>query len=113
MQEFESVRLLHIWLLLEFDSKLTIKSAGLSNCKATTSDVLEDLLASCHSLQKLSLKEVELTSKMVAHIFQNRQTCATNLKDIGTHKLSRPDKELLWNIEKPLFNLYYSNDSTF
>ena len=75
-----------------------LRELDLSNCKATTSDVLDDLLASCHSLQKLSLKEVELTSKMVAHIFQNRQTCATNLKNIGRNKLSRPDKMLLGNI---------------
>ena len=58
---------------------IQLRELDLSNCKATTSEVLEDLLSSCNSLQKLSLKRVELTPKMVAHIVQNRQTCTTNL----------------------------------
>ena len=41
-----------------------LRELDLSNCKATTSDVLEDLIASCHSLQKLSLKGVEHAQKM-------------------------------------------------
>ena len=73
-----------------------LRELKLSNCKAT-SDVLEDLIVSCYSLN-IELKGVDFTPKMVAFIFQNRQTCPTNFKNICTKKLSKRDKMLLWNI---------------
>ena len=83
---------------LSLNQNLQLRELDLPNCKSTSSEVLEDLLASCHSLQRLSLEGVELTPKMVACIFQNRQTCTTNLKNIDSKKLSKPDIMLLWNI---------------
>ena len=80
---------------LSLNQNLQLRELDLPNCKSTSSEVLEDLLASCHSLQRLSLEGVELTSNMVAHIVQNRQTCTTNLKNIDTKKLSILDKMLL------------------
>ena len=83
---------------LSLNQNLQLRELDLPNCKSTSSEVLEDLLASCHSLQRLSLEGVELTPKMVARIFQNRQTCTTNLKNIDSKKLSKPDIMLLRNI---------------
>ena len=58
---------------LNLNQNLQLRELDLPNCKSTSSEVLEDLLESCHSLQRLSLEGVELTPKMVAlfgHLFQ-------------------------------------------
>ena len=85
---------------LSLNQNSQLRELDLSNCKAitTTSDVLEDVILSCHSLQRLSLEGVELTPKMVARIFQNRPTCTTSLINFGTDKLSKADKMLLRDI---------------
>ena len=55
-----------------------LRELDLSNCRATTyystSGVLEELVKSCDSLQKLSLIGLKLTPKMVSSICKNSQT---------------------------------------
>ena len=51
-----------------------LRELDLSNCKAATYDVLEQLVASCHYLQKLTIKGSKLSPKMVESICQNSQT---------------------------------------
>ena len=51
-----------------------LRELDLSNCKLTRYEVYEELLASCHSLQILSLKGLPLTPRMVTSICQNSQT---------------------------------------
>ena len=51
-----------------------LKYLDLSNCNADTK-VLEELLASCHSLEKLSLYKLVVTSKIIKSVCcQNGQT---------------------------------------
>ena len=55
-----------------------LRELDLSNCRATTyystSGVLEELVKSCDSLQKLSLIGLKFTPKMVSSICKNSQT---------------------------------------
>ena len=51
-----------------------LRKLDITNCRASTYNTIEELLASCHSLQILSLKGLQLTSRMVTSICQNSQT---------------------------------------
>ena len=63
-----------IWgnLNLTLESQLT--ELDLSNCKLTSYEIYEKLLASCHSLETLSLEGLEMTPNILASICKNRQT---------------------------------------
>ena len=67
-----------IWGNLNLIQKSKLIELDLSNCKGTTYDVLEKLVASSHSLQKLSLEGLLITQKMVDSICQNGQTLQGN-----------------------------------
>ena len=58
---------------LNLIQKSKLRDLDLSNCKTTTY-VLEELFASCHSLQNLTLKGLQLNAKMVDSICQNSPT---------------------------------------
>ena len=51
-----------------------LRKLDISNCRASPFDAIEELLASCHSLQILSLKGSQLTPRIVTSICQNSQT---------------------------------------
>ena len=51
-----------------------LRKLDITNCRASPYDAIEELLASCHSLQILSLKGLPLTPRMVISICQNSQT---------------------------------------
>ena len=51
-----------------------LRKLDITNCRASPHDAIEELLASCHSLQILSLKGLPLTPRMVISICQNSQT---------------------------------------
>ena len=63
-----------IWGNLSLIKKPQLRKLNLSNYKETTCEIVEDLLASCHSLKILFLKGLKVTPKMVASICQNSQT---------------------------------------
>ena len=67
-----------IWGNLSLIQNSQLKELDLSNCRATTyystSGVLEELVKSCDSLQKLSLIGLKFTPKMVSSICKNSQT---------------------------------------
>ena len=67
-----------IWGNLSLIQNSQLRELDLSNCRATTyystSGVLEELVKSCDSLQKLSLIGLKLTPKMVSSICKNSQT---------------------------------------
>ena len=67
-----------IWGNLSLIQNSQLRELDLSNCRATTyystSGVLEELVKSCDSLQKLSLIGLKLTPKMVSSICKNNQT---------------------------------------
>ena len=63
-----------IWGNLSLIKKSQLRKLNLSNYKETTCEIVEDLLASCHSLQILFLKGLKVTPKMVASVCQNSQT---------------------------------------
>ena len=66
------------WGNLSLIQNSQLRELDLSNCRATfyysTSGVLEELVKSCDSLQKLSLIGLKLTPKMVSSICKNSQT---------------------------------------
>ena len=67
-----------IWGNLSLIQNSQLRELDLSNCRATTyystSGVLEELVKSCDSLQKLSLIGLKFTPKMVSSICKNSQT---------------------------------------
>ena len=63
-----------IWGNLSLIQNSKLIKLDLSNCKGTTYNVLEELVASSHSLQNLSLEGLLITQKMVVGICQNEQT---------------------------------------
>ena len=50
-----------------------LRKLDITNCRASPYDAIEELLASCHSLQILSLKGSQLTPRIVTSICQNSQ----------------------------------------
>ena len=65
---------LTIWGSMILIQKPRLRKLDITNCRASTYDAIEELLASCHSLQILSLKGLQLTPRMVTSICQNSQT---------------------------------------
>ena len=63
-----------IWGNLNLTLESQLRELDLSNCKFTRYEVFEELLASCHSLQTLSLEGLKMTPKFLAGICKNRQT---------------------------------------
>ena len=67
-----------------------LRELDLSNCRATTyystSGVLEELVKSCDSLQKLSLIGLKLTPKMVSSVCKNSQTLQVLFVDYSKHE---------------------------
>ena len=63
-----------IWGSLNLILESQLRELDLSNCKLTRYEVFEELLASCHSLQTLSLEGLKITPKILASICKNRQT---------------------------------------
>ena len=51
-----------------------LRKLDITNCRASPYDAIEELLASCHSLQILSLKGSQLTPRIVTSICQNSKT---------------------------------------
>ena len=62
-----------IWGNLSLIQNSRLRKLDITNCRASPYDVIEELLASCHSLQTLSLKGLQLTTRMVTSICQNSQ----------------------------------------
>ena len=63
-----------IWGNLNLTLESQLRELDLSNCKLTRYEVYEELLASCHSLQTLSLEGLKMTPKILASIYRNEQT---------------------------------------
>ena len=63
-----------IWGNLSLIKKSQLRKLNLSNYKETTSDIVEDFLGSCHSLDVLFLKGLKVTPKMVTSVCQNSQS---------------------------------------
>ena len=63
-----------IWGSLNLTLESHLTELDLSNCKLTRYEVYEELLASCHSLQTLSLEGLKMTPKILASIYRNEQT---------------------------------------
>ena len=60
---------------LGLDKTSHLSYLNLDDCEASSVKVFEDLLASCYSLEKLSLAEITLTSKIVKNMcYQNGKT---------------------------------------
>ena len=53
-----------IWGNLSLIQNSRLRKLDITNCRASPYDVIEELLASCHSLQTLSLKGLQLTTRM-------------------------------------------------
>ena len=53
-----------IWGNLRLIQNSRLRKLDITNCRASPYDVIEELLASCHSLQTLSLKGLQLTTRM-------------------------------------------------
>ena len=73
-----------IWGNLNLTLESQLRELDLSNCKLRTRpEVYEELLASCHSLQTLSLEGLKMTPNFLAGICKNRQTLQVlNLYDV-------------------------------
>ena len=72
-----------IWGNLNLTLESQLRELDLSNCKLTRYEVFEELLASCHFLQTLSLEGLKMTPKILASICKNRQTLQVlNLYDV-------------------------------
>ena len=65
---------LTVWGSIILIQNSRLRKLDITNCRASPYDAIEELLASCHSLQILSLKGLQLTSRMVTSICQNSQT---------------------------------------
>ena len=63
-----------IWGNLRLIQNSRLRKLDITNCRASPYDVIEELLASCHILQNLSLKGLQLTPRMVTSICKNSQT---------------------------------------
>ena len=63
-----------IWGNLSLIQNSRLRKLDITNCRASPFDIIEELLASCHSLQILSLKGLQLTPRMVTSICQKSQT---------------------------------------
>ena len=93
-----------IWGNLGLIQNSQLRELDLSNCRATTyystSGVLEELVKSCDSLQKLSLIGLKLTSKMVSSICKNRQTLQmlnlyySNLEEAWYYKIIKTCRQI-------------------
>ena len=60
---------------LDLDKTSHLSYLDLDDCEASSVKVFEDLLASCYTLEKLSLAEITLTSKIVENMcYQNGKT---------------------------------------
>ena len=60
-----------------------LRKLDITNCRASPYDAIEELLASCHSLQTLSLEGLKMTPNILASICKNRQTLQVlNLYDV-------------------------------
>ena len=80
---------------LNLIQKSQLRKLDLSNCQEIGCSVLEDLFASCQSLQNLSLIGLQLTPKMVASICQNSQTLqVVNLTKWVSYRISNPAAKL-------------------
>ena len=73
---------------LSLVQKSQLIKLNMSNCKEKeiSYGVVEDLLASCQSLERLSLKGLPLTSKRVALICKNSQTLQVLILDSSNHE---------------------------
>ena len=73
---------------LSLVQKSQLVKLDLSNCKEKeiSYGVVEELLASCRSLKKLSLKGLPLTSKRVACICKNSKTLQVLFVDYSKHE---------------------------
>ena len=63
-----------IWGNLSLIQNSRLRKLDITDCRASPFDIIEELLASCHSLQILFLKGLKVTPKMVASVCQNSQT---------------------------------------
>ena len=73
-----------IWGNLNLTLESQLRELDLSNCQLTRYEVYEELLASCHSLQTLSLEGLKMTPNFLAGICKNRQTLQVlNLYDVS------------------------------
>ena len=73
---------------LSLVQKSQLIKLNLSNCKEKeiSYGVVEELLASCQSLKRLSLKGLPLTSKRVSRICKNSQTLQELILDYSNHE---------------------------
>ena len=83
-----------------------LKYLDLSNCNADTK-VLEELLASCHSLEKLSLYKLVVTSKII------KSVCSQNGQTLKILVLSQCLELKLEDIRQIIDNCYELTDINF
>ena len=95
-----------IWGSLNLIQKSQLRKLDLSYCNG----ILEELLASCDSLQNLSLKGLKISSNMMDSIYRNSQTlqvinlynsCMVGCNEILLYnKVSKHCKFLFWGFPK-------------